>query len=126
MTASDDLPENGNGGRATVALVYHAIGEVKELSKAGFSDVQRQLDTLGLDVNELRPELTAVKTLAESNKERIFSVETRVKVLEDADLAAARTTERRKTYRTVHLPSLAIAMCGVLVGLLAVLLNHSF
>jgi hypothetical protein len=41
-----DQSDSGSKDRATVALVYHAVDGLKELTKAGFTDVQRQLDNL--------------------------------------------------------------------------------
>lgn len=79
--------ENGGGNRATVALVYHAVAEVKELTRAGFADVQRQLDAL------------------QGIPERVARLEERASDLEDAG-----------RYRRVHLPSLVLAAAAVVIA----------
>lgn len=96
-----DEPSNEGSGRATVALVYHAIGEVKELTKAGFADVQRQLDNLA-----------DVPGQVASLKERVGLHEHRITELEQDG------TTRRTWFRE-HLPGLLISALALAVAVLS-------
>lgn len=109
--STHDEPAEQNG-RATVALVDAKVDGLKELIRAEFADVRRQLSGLG--------PLTAK---VEGQGDRLLMVEGRVATLERQNETQLSNNERRKNYLTVHLPSLLIGLLGVLGAVLAVVLR---
>lgn len=111
--AEDGTGENGNGPtRATVALVDAKVDGLKELIRAEFGDVRRQLSGLG--------PLTAK---VEGQGDRLLMLEGRVAGIERSNEAELSNNERRKNYLTIHLPSLLIGLLGVLAAVLTIVLK---
>lgn len=103
--------ENGNGNRATVALVDSKVDTIRVLVEGGFKDVQRQLDGL----NTLPGQVGALH-------ERQVLLEARVTVIEDAD-------KTRRAFRWGPLPTILFGLCGVILAgvniYLVVALGHA-
>lgn len=113
VSAHTTDPDNGNGNsRATVALVDAKVDGLKELIRAEFGDVRRQLSGLG--------PLTAK---VEGQGDRLLMLEGRVASLERTNENELSNNERRKNYLTVHLPSLLIGLLGVLAAILVTVIK---
>jgi hypothetical protein len=116
-TSPDDAPESN--GRATVALVDAKVATVDakldgliELIRAEFKDFQRRLE-----------DAARLGAKVEGHSDRLLLAESRLRNLEVWKEAEAGLDERRKSYRSVHLPSLVIALAAVLVAVVALILN---
>lgn len=103
-------PENG---RATVALVDAKVDGLKDLIRAEFKDVQRQLENFG-----------QLAAKVEGHGDRLLMVEGRVSSVERRMENKDITERRRKNYRTIHLPSLVIALISALGFVLSLVIHH--
>lgn len=111
--STEDHSENGNGPtRATVALVDAKVDGLKDLIRAEFSDVRRQLSGLG-----------PLAAKVEGQGDRLLMLEGRVATLERINESEQAGDQRRKNYLTVHLPSLVVGLAGVLAAVLALVLK---
>jgi hypothetical protein len=120
-----DAPDRSNGDRATVALVYHATGEIKALlelqakiTETGFKDVQRQLDTHAR-ITEALP--VAVSALAERTSRLemlVTDVENELDKREKEVIKAAREVrnaaiDKRAWWRTYTLKDLPLILVAL-------------
>lgn len=111
-------PENGN--RATVALVDAKVQTVDAkidgltaLIEAQFADIRSDLEML---------KFLTVKVDGISDRQLVL--EGRVTRIEQWREAEKMFDERRKSYRSIHLPSILIALLGLLVAALALVLPN--
>ncbi len=124
--------EEGDANRATVALVYGAVRDVKELTRAGFVDVQRQIDTLaGLPpaVSRLHERVAILEERAATLKAAADAAAARVQkaaddrageVAEAAEERALEQAERdreQRSYRRIHMPAIALGIGGLALAI---------
>ncbi len=123
--------EGDAANRATVALVYGAVREVKELTRAGFVDVQRQLDglaTLPTTVSSLHERVTVLEVRVTSAERAAMDADAAVRkaahdraeeVREAAEERAAEVAAlatQARAYRRIHLPAIALGAMGFILA----------
>ena len=120
MTELEEQSEP-NGNRATVALVDAKVAVVEAkldgligLIQSEFKEFQRRLEATGM---------LAEKVNGLSDRQLIS--DGRIRDLERWKDAEMSGDERRKNYRSVHLPSLLLALAAVVVALAVPLLLNS-
>jgi hypothetical protein len=102
------MSDQGNGERATNALVLAEVRGLRDFTDAKFTDVQRQLDTV-----------SGLPLIVNGLVERMRSYEERI-----VDLEAV--NEKRRAWRIGPGTANVIGMLGVIVAIVAVLVaNHA-
>lgn len=102
------MSDQGNGERATNALVLAEIRGLRDFTDAKFTDVQRQLDSV-----------SGLPVIVNGVIERMRSYEERVANLEAVN-------EKRREWRIGPGAANVIGMLGVIVAVVAVLVaNHA-
>jgi hypothetical protein len=112
------LPEDDStrGDRATIALVAEKVESLREITKSGFKDLQRQLDDvrgLPIIVEKLRSDFTAQEERHESDMK---AVNRRVDEV---------VTERKTTseWRRGQLPLIVFAGISIIVSIIVLIAN---
>jgi len=104
--------ENGNGNRATVAMVLRAVDDLGKLTDANFAAVRGQLKSL-----EVLPAQVAAL------HERQVLIEARVLNIEQSDAMQVTAMERRAAWRSTTLPALVIAGGSLFVAVLSLVVS---
>lgn len=109
---SDDRTDQAAGDRATVALVYHAIGEVKELMRAHFETVNAKLEHLrGIpeQVDRLEGRLSDVEARQAAQDQ----------VIERLDTDDRQRGRDDRVWRRSHLPAILLGALSLAVAVAA-------
>lgn len=115
--------EEGNGNRATIALVSSQVTGLHELMRAELGAVQRQLDAvvgLPLIVNGMMVTLTRLDHEAAKMKD----IPGRVKRLEDLDVLETTEAQQRRAYRITTLPMILLALVGTFFAAFGVVIAY--
>lgn len=98
--------ENGNGNRATIALVYRTVDDLHKLVDAHFETINAKLDAFADHPRRLE----ALERTALDHERRL--------------LAAEREREAREAGWAVHWPTVIVAFFVVAMGFVGQLLFH--
>lgn len=96
---------DGNGNRATVAMVLREVATTKELMAANFETVHVRLDALA----KLPDRVDVLET-------RVDHLDTDVGLLKTASVTQARALQDRRAYRMGTLPMIVLTFFGLLLA----------
>jgi hypothetical protein len=99
--------DTGSKDRATVALVSEKVDGLKELTRAGFTDIQRQLDRVA-----------ELPTIVTGHTEKLKEYGRRLDDLEETD-------DKKRDYRSTVVPSLIIGAGGLLVAIITLVVTSA-